>query len=211
MNNIAIIGAGDLGQLICHYVQQSSDNNIVGFFDDTKSSSEKVLDLPILGKIQDIRKIHSTGLFDSLVVGVGYSHLNFREELFNSLKADIPFATYIHPSVIFDKSCAFGSGSVILPGCIFDRNVKIGNNIFINIGCSISHDSEVGDHSFFGPGVTVAGFCNVGTKNFIGVGTIIKDNIQTHSLTSTGAGAVLCHSTTVSGTYIGVPAKLKNS
>lgn len=202
---IAIIGAGDLGLQLAHYIR--GENDVVGFFDDTKSKGVLVDGIPILGGLANIEDIYKESVFDRLVLAIGYKHLRKRAEIFASLKERVPFFTYIHPTVWMDSSAKVGEGSVILPGCLLDRNVCIGENSFLNIGCCIAHDTEIGRHSFLAPRVSVAGFCKLGDFSFLGIGTVFRDNIQTCESVQTGAGAVVCKSLLEAGLYVGVPAR----
>ena len=51
MKRIAIIGAGDLGQQIAHYISHSDAYKVVGFFDDFGVVGELRNGVPILGNI----------------------------------------------------------------------------------------------------------------------------------------------------------------
>lgn len=209
MERLAIVGSGDLGQLVGHYFSMSSNYKVVGFFDDYKKTGEIVDGTPVLGPLSSIRSFYQTKQFDKIFIAIGYKHMEARKNFFSDLSREIEFATFVHPSSYVDKTARVGKGVIVLPGCILDRNVSIGDNVFLNIGCSISHDSSVGAHSFLGPRVAISGFCDVGESNFLGTGTILKDNISTVGFTMTGAGAVVCKNSAESGLYVGVPAKLR--
>jgi len=207
MKRLAIIGSGDLGQLIAHHAAASGEYEVTGFFNDFEAVGKLVKGFPILGKVKDIQAFYESGTFDCLMIGIGYKHMETRKKLFLDLQYKIPFANVIHSSAIIDASVRLGSGVFILPGCVLDMNVKIGDNVLLNTGVTIAHDTEVKSHSFLSPRVAIAGFTRVGEGCIIGINTTLIDNISIAPGTQTGGGAVVCESIEQAGLYVGVPAK----
>jgi sugar O-acyltransferase (sialic acid O-acetyltransferase NeuD family) len=207
MKRLAIIGSGDLGQQIAYHSQSSSHYEVVGFFDDFIPLDTNINGIPIIGRLNEVFDLFSQGLFDQLMLGIGYKHMKRRAEYFDLFSKSIPFATIIHDSSYVDKSSQVGEGSIIYPGCILDLNVKIGENVLLNAGCIIAHDTIVGKHSFLSPGVSCAGFVEVGESVNLGIGTIVIDNIKISNNCKTGAGSVVVDNLCKSGLYFGVPAR----
>jgi sugar O-acyltransferase (sialic acid O-acetyltransferase NeuD family) len=207
MKRLAIIGSGDLAKQIAHHAVNDKHYQIVGCFDDFKIKGEESNGLPILGNLDSIQDCFNQGMFDELIIGIGYNHMNFRQELFLQFEKAIPFATIIHSSCFIDKSVKVGKGTIIYPGCIIDMDAEIGNNCLIYNGCIIAHDSKVSNNTIFSPGVNIAGFCSIGEHVNLGIGTVISDNISITQKVRTGAGTVVVKSIDESGIYVGVPAK----
>lgn len=206
MVRVAIIGAGALGQQISHMISAYSDDGVVGFFDDQYMGDDPARIL--LGKISDIGSMRSA--FDSLIIGIGYNHLKFKQALVQELEdQNFRFYTFIHPSAFIDTTVRLGAGIVVYPGVIVDMNVDIGNHCILNNGCIISHDTQIGSSGFLAPGVVVSGNCRLGDMNFLGSGTVLSDGIKTTDLVQTGAGAVVINNLLKPGIYTGVPAKQK--
>ena len=86
---LAIIGSSDLGQLIAHHAAQLSEFTVVGYYDDYRSTSEFIEGIPVLGKIKQLRVDFSNGVFDELMVGIGYNHMAFRQSVFAEFCKDI--------------------------------------------------------------------------------------------------------------------------
>ena len=208
MKKLAIIGAGDLGQLIAHHAKQCG-YTVVGFYDDFKEKGTVVDDVKLLGKLDEIQYGYQRGYFTCLMIAIGYKHMLFRMELFETLYPKIEFANIIHPSAYVDESCVLGQGIFILPSCSLDRNVQLGNNVLLNIGCTIAQDTNIGNHSFLSPSVSVAGFTKIGNCCTLGIGSTIIDNITIGDFIQTGAGAVVTKNLADAGLYLGVPAVLK--
>ncbi|ANE52445.1 acetyltransferase [Flavisolibacter tropicus] len=210
MYKLAIIGSGDLGQLIAHHAINDRHYEVVGFFDDFKNAGEKVGLSKVIGSTREIFEKFSEGVFDKIMIGIGYNHFQYRKDWYNKLKARIPLGTIIHSSTYIDTTCKVGEGVFILPGCVLDTNVIIGDNVLLNTGTTIAHDSMVKANSFLSPRVAVAGFVSIGECCNIGINTTIIDNISITDFVQTGGGAVVVKNLQQPGLYIGVPARLKS-
>ncbi len=206
MKTLGIIGAGDLGKQIAYYAINDNHYDEVVFFDDYYDNNTQN-NIKVIGKLVDIEKAFKNKVFDELIIGIGYKHLEFKKEIYEQLKDKITFGKIIHSSSIISNSANIEEGCVIYPGCIIDINSIVKANTIINIGCSISHDSEVGKHCFLSPRVAIAGFVKISNGCFLGINSTIIDNITISSKVKLGASTVVTNSITEEGLYIGVPAK----
>lgn len=207
MKRIAVIGAGLLGQQMAHYIKDDQDYEPIGFFDDFISTLPVMECGPILGTVQDVDRLFSRGLFDQLLVGIGYKYFDYRWQCFQRFQPHIPFLTFIHSSCFVDRSARIGTGSFLMPGSTVDNDVVIGKNVFVQVACSISHHSCLGDNCFLGPGVTVAGCVKVERDCFLGAGTISIDSVIIGPNIQTGGGTLIADSIQEPGLYVGVPAR----
>ncbi|GAA3621343.1 acetyltransferase [Flavivirga jejuensis] len=207
MKKLAIIGAGDLGQQIAYHAAQDNQFEVVGFFDDFATPNTIINQIKVFGKVEDVENGFTNKLFDEVIIGIGYKHLGFREKLYTSLKAVVPFATFIHSSCYIDASCVVGSGVCIFPGVIIDQQAIIKDNVFINISCTIAHDSIIAQHTFLSPRVAIAGFVNIGKRCNIGINSTIIDNINVADDVQIGAGTVVINQIEKSGLYVGNPSR----
>lgn len=207
MQRLAIIGSGDLGQLIAHHAVCDAHYQFAGFFDDFRKIGESVGCGLILGGIAEVEQLYRDGIFDCLMIGVGYKHPEFRKQCCEDLGRKIPLGKLVHSSCVIDPSVSIGDGAVLLPGCVLDSGVVVEENSLLNTGCIVAHDTRVGKHSFLGPGVVLAGFITIGEGCFIGVGTTVIDNIIIGPQVQTGGGAVVTRNLSEPGLYVGVPAK----
>tara|TARA_R110001592_G_scaffold363109_2_gene680457 strand:- start:153297 stop:153935 length:639 start_codon:yes stop_codon:yes gene_type:complete len=208
-NRLAIIGSGHLGQLIAGHAE-SCGYHVVGFFDDWTKKGKLVNGLPVYGVTAEIEQCFKEGVFDCLMVGVGYQHFGMRKQFFETFEAlRIPFATMVHKSCYVDKGSEVGEGSILLPGCTIDIGVTIGKNVLLNTSCTIAHDTTIGSHSFLSPRVALAGFIKIGECSMLGINSTVIDNITICAKTKVGGGAVVVKNIVTPGLYVGVPAKLK--
>lgn len=204
---LAIIGAGDLGQLIAHHAK-SSNFEIAGFYDDFQTQESAANKFILLGKISDIENDFKTNIFDEICVAIGYKHLDFKEKLLEKLiSQNISLASIIHPSAYIDSSAKIGKGVVILPHSTVDAGCKIGNGVLLNTAVCIAHDTEIKTCCFIAPSAALAGFIKIEKRCFIGINSTIIDNISICQDTQIGAGAVITKSIIEKGLYVGVPAK----
>lgn len=207
MKKTAIIGSGDLGQLIAHHAIQDRHYDVVGFFDDFRQQGETVNTIPVLGKINDIGQLYKKNIFDCIIIGIGYKHLAIRKELYERFKNKLPFGKIIHSSCYIDKTAQIGEGTVILPNCTLDMNAKVGNNVFLNPCNTLAHDSTIESHCFFAPGITIGGFSTVKECCFIGINTTIIDSVTINSHIQTGGGCIVIKDLEKKGLYVGNPAR----
>jgi len=207
MKRLAIIGAGELGQQIAQHVTQAGAYQVAGFFDDVAAANTATPRGLVLGPTTSVQSVFEHGVFDELLLGIGYKHLAARQSLYEALAAHIPFGRFVHPAAYIDPSATLGAGVFISPGCVLDLNAALGANTFLYASCLISHDSLIGAHSFLAPGVRLAGHVQVGSRCFLGIGTTIIDNCTLGSDVRTGGGTVVTRDLLAAGTYVGVPAR----
>jgi sugar O-acyltransferase (sialic acid O-acetyltransferase NeuD family) len=206
MKRLAIIGSGELGQLIAHHAISQKLFTLVGFYDDWRQKDEVIFGSKILGGSHEIKSDYEQGVFDEIILAIGYKHIDVRKNLFENLQSkNIPFATLIHPSSYIESSCIIGKGVVVLPGCVLDKGVILEDNILLNTGCIIAHDTKVGKHCFLAPSIKLAGFIHIGECCFLGIGTTVIDNIKITNYVQTGGGTVVVKNITEKGLYVGVP------
>jgi sugar O-acyltransferase (sialic acid O-acetyltransferase NeuD family) len=207
MQRLAVIGSGDLGQLIAHHTIQDGHYELAGFFDDFCAVGTLVGLGSVLGGSADVLSLFHAGRFDVLMIGIGYKHSAVRRTLFQRYQGQVPFGRVVHSSSVVDASCQLGDGIFLLPGCVLDRNVVIGDNVLLNTACTIAHDSSVAAHTFLSPRVAVAGFVRIEEYCNIGINTIIIDNLTIGPNIQTGGGTVVVKSLTEPGLYVGSPAR----
>lgn len=211
MKRLAIIGSGDLGHQIAYHAKADKHYEPVGFFDDYQPVGSIRHELPVMGGVNDIVGKFNDGVFDCLMIAIGYKHMAFRMSLYRQFIDHVPFGTIIHSSAYIDKSCTIAPGTIVYPGCVLDMNVVLGGNVLLNAGCVIAHDTAIGESCFLSPGVKVAGFVKTEPGVILGIGTTVIDNILIKSGVRTGGGAVVIDDLEQPGLYAGVPAKLKKT
>ncbi len=209
MNNktLAILGAGEQGKQIAHFAIRDNHYSDIIFFDDfiTEDCFEGY---KVLGNSSKIKYYFEKRFFDEIIIGIGYKHLEKKEEFYNKLKKDkIPFGRIIHSSAWVDNKAIIEEGCVIYPNTCIDAYVHIKSNTIINLSCTIAHNTIIGSHSYITPRVAIAGFVNIENRCFIGINSTIINNIHIASDIKIGAGTLVLNNLTKKGLYFGAPSK----
>lgn len=203
---IAIIGSGELAKHIAHYAVQDNQYEVVGYFDDFAVVGSMINSHQIIGKLNQVEQFFKEGQFDQLLIGVGYTRMAYRKEVFERFLKIVPFATFIHSSCFVDSNAKIAQGSIIFPRCTIYMGCVIKENVFIQVGSCIT-DCTIHSHTMISANVTIAGRSEIGKCCNIGVSTTIINDINLCDEVKTGAGAVVTKNISESGLYVGVPAK----
>lgn len=207
MKNLAIIGAGALGQQIAQHVSQQQAYAVVGFFDDTMPTGTVTTHGPVLGSLEAVTASFKKSLFDEVLLAIGYRHLVRRQQLYEELAPTVPFGRFVHPAAYVDASAYIGPGVFISPGCVIELNVRVEANVFLYTSCVLAHDSVICAHTFLAPGVQLASHVRVGQRCFLGIGTTIIENCTLADDVRTGGSTTVLKSLP-KGSYVGTPARL---
>ncbi len=203
MKELIIIGAGGHGRVIADIAQKLGTYDKIAFLDD--GDVKEIMGLPVVGKVADMQKYAASA---DMFVAIGNSKVrgDFIERLL-TMGANVP--TLIHPSAIIGACVEIGAGTAIMAGTVINPCSQLGKGVILNTCSSIDHDCIIGDYCHIAVGVHVAGTVCLGDKVWLGAGATIKNNVNVCSDCVIGAGAVVVKDITESGTYIGVPAKIK--
>lgn len=207
MKKLAIIGTRDLAYQITHFVTSDNQYNVVGYIDDLEPKGKIINERPVICSTQECEEYYKKGMFDCVIIGIGYSRFDLRKSIYEELKGKVPFGTFIHSTCYVDPTAKIGEGCVIYPRCILDMNADIRPNVFINWGSGIGHDAIMHSHSFIAANVLIAGLSEVGEKCMIGNGTTFIDHIHVCNDVTIGGGATVVKNITEPGIYVGTPAK----
>lgn len=203
MKDLIIIGAGGHGRVIADIAQKLGSYETISFLDD--GDSKESMGLPIVGKTSDVEKYVNTA---DIFVAIGNSKVrgDFIERLL-AMGANVP--TLIHPSAVIGACVEIDKGSVIMAGAVINPCTTIGKGVIVNTASSIDHDCRIEDYVHVAVGAHIAGSVIIGKHTWIGAGAVLKNALSICEKCMIGAGAVVVKDITKSGTYIGVPAKMK--
>jgi sugar O-acyltransferase (sialic acid O-acetyltransferase NeuD family) len=198
MKNKALVGAGGFAKEVKTYI---GIENISMFVDDSywKENSSNILPL---------------SQFDSskyeVVIAIGDPIE--RKKMVEKLPEDTEYFTYIHPTAVIDlKTVEIGKGTIICPYCVLTTNIKIGNHCHFNLLSTVGHDSFISDFVTTAPGSKISGNCGIGKYVYFGTNSSVREKIKICDNVIIGAGACVVKDINNSGTYVGVPSKLKNT
>ena len=206
MKTLGIIGSGILGLQVAHYAITDMHYGKVVFIDDFAMEKEKN-GHSVIGRINELHRLYRDGLFDEIIIGIGYNHLNYRKELYENFFNIIPFGKIIHTTCWLDPTVIVKEGCFFYPNSTVDYKSIIMENTIIANDCTIAHDVLIGRHSFFSARIAVAGFVATGEQCFFGINSTIIDNVKIVDNTQLGAGTIVIKNIEKSGLYVGNPAK----
>jgi sugar O-acyltransferase (sialic acid O-acetyltransferase NeuD family) len=194
-DNLVIIGAGGHGRVAKDIAQKNGYKKVI-FLDDGENA---VCD----GKVSEFVNYLKDAQF---FVAIG--NANVREKITEEIASNGgQIATLIHPNAILCDDAVIGEGTLVAAGAVINPNVKIGKGVIINTLSSVDHDSTVGDYTHVAVGAHLCGTVNVGKSVFVGAGAVVINNKNVCDNTTIGAAAAVVKDITVSGTYVGVPAR----
>lgn len=203
-NKLIIIGASGHGKVVADIAKNMDCYSEIFFLDDNEQLGE-VLGIKVIGKLIDsVKYISNCDFF----IGIGDNIV--REKIqweLEKIGASIP--VLIHPTATIGDKVDIGYGTAIMAGVIVNCCTTIGKGCIINTSATIDHDNCIEDFVHISPGVHLAGNVRIGSGSWIGIGSTIINNVKVTSRCVIGAGAVVIKDITMSGIYVGIPARRK--
>ena len=179
MSKYLILGAGKLATQIIRKIEILNTclyQNILGFFDDTKSVNAKIYkDLRVLGRFSDIYEMDHRKV--KLVPAIGYNELQKRLNVLNNfLSHKFNFENLIFSDHIYTSN--IGKGNFFSPNSVIDVGCKIGNFNFFDISTTLGEDSEIGDGNYFSNSSVICGHCKISHSSFFGSNATLIDKVR---------------------------------
>lgn len=204
-NKLAIIGYGGHGRVVADIALSLDIYDKIVFLDDNTEIINNNEKLPYIGTTDLIEKL--SGVYD-FVVAIGSSKI--RKKVSDRLNECNAFlATLVHKSAVVGSHVTIGCGSVVTAGSVINAGATVGDSCIVNTSSSVDHDCNIGDYVHIAVGTHLCGTVSVGENTWVGAGSTVINNIDICSDCMIGAGAVVVKNIDKSGTYVGVPAKLK--
>lgn len=206
MQQLILIGGGELARVIIECADASGGWRILGFLDPERcEQTVERLGVDRLGTDDDISKFPHA----RFVLGVGTIKVSpLREQIVNRLSLPRDrWATIIHPAASVSPTSQIGRGVVILPCAVICTGAVICDHAIINLGAKIDHDVHVGKFVHVAPQAALGGGSRVEENCYIGMGAVVRDHTTVSTNTLVGMGAVVGKRFAPGETLIGVPAK----
>ena len=150
--SIVIVGAGGLGKEIACLINDLSEFELVGFYDDGLPVGQTILGKhPVLGSTQDLIDTQ-----EEFAVAIAFGNPSTRKKVWEKLQVNpnLSFPILIHPQALLmnKERIALGKGTVIFPFSILTTDIELGDNCLVHTRASVHHDVNVGAHSVIMPG-----------------------------------------------------------
>ncbi len=201
-NRLVIVGAGGHGKVIADIALHLGYRTIV-FLDDHAEGT--CVGFPILGASTEILR-YDDGLTD-FVIAIGNNMI--RRTI--AEKYAVSWVTLVHPTAVIGSNVQLGEGTVVMAQAVINPCAEIGEHCIINTAAVVEHDNKLGDFVHISPKAALGGTVCIGNGTHIGIGAAVKNNVAICASCTVGAGAVVVKDIIEKGTYIGVPAKLKET
>ena len=202
MEDIVIIGTGNLAEIALEYLQRDRIANVIAFsVEKLYNKTKNFCGLEVVN-FEDLKLKYPPNKVKLLVL-IGPNKVNtVRERLYKESKnKGYQFLTYISPkAIVFDKNC-IGENCFIFDGCIVEPKATIGVNTIMWSGSIVAHHPQVGAHCFFAPGAVVSGKTRVKENCFIGINATVRDNLVIAKKNIIGCGGVIKKSTKENEVY----------
>ncbi len=202
MNNLVIIGASGHGKVVADIAEKNGYANIV-FLDDNRA-------VQWCGGHKVVGECKSAWDYKDADFIVAIGNAKIRYSIQSKLsEADLRVVSLIHPNAVIAPTAKIGIGTVVMAGAVVNPYAEIGRGCIINTCASVDHDCRIGNFVHVSVGAHVAGSVTVQDNTWIGAGATVSNSINIVSDCMIGAGAVVVENIGKSGTYVGVPARLK--
>ena len=209
MKDILIVGGGGHAKVVASLLKKHEDWNPIGYTDPEDNGP--LLGLPYLGTDQVIFSLISDKALRYGVIGIGLlGPTENRARLIRKIQAMQLFLPAIFsPNATINEDVEIGDGSIVMDGAVIQSGTQIGCCCIVNTGACVDHDCTIGDHVHLAPGVTLSGDVHLGNHILVGIGASILQGIKITDDVIIGGGAMVISDLETSGTYIGVPSRLK--
>ena len=207
MHKLVVVGGGGHAKVLISVLKKTRTFELAGYTDTRDAGG--LLGVPYLGTDSVLEEMITTNPSCFAVIGVGKVGLNDnRMQIFARLvEMGFRLTAVISPHAVVNEEATVGDGTVVFDGVVINTGSRIGRAAIINTNSTIEHDCGIGDNVHVAPGASLSGGVQVGDNCMIGTGVGVIQGIRICCDCLIGAGAVVVKDITVSGVYVGNPAK----
>ena len=169
---LAILGGGGLGRVVCEIAQRCRAHQVVGFIDDSPEPPRRIIDLPVIGRSDQLRELD----LDGVIVAIGNCAVR-RMLAEKVLAAGLDLPSIIDPSAIVSPSAEIGDGVIIGPCVVIGPGAQIERLAIVNSSSVIEHDAVLEEACYVGPR------CLVDARAILAASTMLSDGavlVQDH-------------------------------
>lgn len=176
MDNLVIIGTGEMAKDVTIFVKKYALANIVGYscnsnFLDIIRKQMPEEHICSIEELDSFYKKENTKLFVAISQ---FRYLNRdRRNTFNDLKSQgWHFANLISPNAKLYSNC-FGEGNWLMDDCFIGDEVVVGDNNVFAEQSYIAHYAKIGSHNYFGVRSMVMGTTRIEGSCFLGANSLV--------------------------------------
>ena len=199
---LIIIGAGGHGRSVADVAFAMKRWDTIAFLDDGYEGG-LCMGFPVLGKVSDFTHYLEQSDF---IIAIGNNRIRQKLQLL-LMEAGARIPILVHPEAVIGNQVTLGEGTVVMAGAVINCCTQIGAGCIINTGATVDHENCLGNYVHLSPGVHLAGRVRIGERTWIGIGSSVSNDVTINRDNVIGAGAVVLKDITVTGTYVGIPAR----
>jgi sugar O-acyltransferase (sialic acid O-acetyltransferase NeuD family) len=174
---VVLGGPGDgfsLAEAIHFAERVGRDVKLAGFLNDALPRGAMLYGVPVLGKLDDWRKLDSDIQFIPAIQKVGDMPERARRVEVLQIP-DERWGTFVHPTAVVSSDVEIGCGSYILSCVTVQPSARIGRLAGVRAGAMLGHHSVIGDHTYVGPNATMCGRSMLQEGAYLGPGAVLMD------------------------------------
>lgn len=203
MRKLIILGAGGHAKVVLDVALALGCWSDFVLYDDHYPTPVQCLNYPIVGKLDEIKKIQSSQ--DAFVaIGNNHSRLYWTKYL---IKMGFNVPTLIHPIAQVSQFACVEKGSLVMPYAVINAGASIGEACIINSAAVIEHDCSIADGVHISPNAALGGSCTIGESVWVGMGANVIPDCEIGRKTIVGAGAVVINDIPSHKKMVGIPAR----
>jgi sugar O-acyltransferase (sialic acid O-acetyltransferase NeuD family) len=210
VERVVILGGPGDGAVVAEAVLQSKaagrEIELIGFLNDSLSSAEAIYGFPVLGRLEDWRRLDDNVRFVWALQRVGAMPARVRR-LQSLAIPDHRWTSVQHPNSVVASSTAIGIGCFIASYSTVQPMVSIGRFVSMRAGASIGHHAVIKDHAYVGPNATMCGYAVLQEGACLGPNAVILERTEVGCYAVVGIGAAVTKNVPPNAIVMGNPAR----
>lgn len=189
---LLLIGGGGHCKTVIEAIESNNYYNEIGIIDTSNNIGKFILQHPIIGADQDLKKLREQGYEYAFISLGSIGDPTKRISLYRLVK-ELQFQI----PIIIDRTAHVSQYAKISEGVFAGKNVilnadtMIGECVLLNTGCIIEHDCRIGGFSHIASGAVLSGNVTIGEGAHIGANSVIRQGIHVGERTVIGVGSVV--------------------
>lgn len=203
---IYILGAGTYGEVVFE-LATAVGYSVKGFFDDDVNKVGKsVMDVPVLGRLEDILKSDIKNHEFAVAIGNNKVRAAIMQRI---IEQEGILPQLIHPRASVSPSATVGKGVYIHNGAYVWTKALIGDYSYISPNTVIAHHTHIGKACLISTLCAVGASIDIGDYCMLGIGTNVITGVKKiGSNVITGAGSVVIRDIPDNVVVVGAPARI---
>jgi sugar O-acyltransferase (sialic acid O-acetyltransferase NeuD family) len=192
MKQIVVFGGSGQAHAAIDALEEAQDCEIAGILDDRLEPGSLVMRYPVLGRIDDLRRIMTERNIEGGHVAIGDNWT--RGLIAAKVEQAVPgfhFVAAVHPGAVVSRHACVGRGALVLAGAIISSKCCVHEFCTVWTGASLDHDSTLEAFSSLAPGVVTGGNVRVGAYSAVCLSAGIVHGVSVGTQTVVGAGSLV--------------------